>query len=146
MDVAYLSAALAGSMVGGLTSGITTWLTQRNQARAMVLARETSRRDNLYKNFIVAASEVYGDALVSNEPQIEELVGLYAMISRMRVHSSPRIVECADQIMRATIDAYLGPNRTVREMHELMKSGAGIDPLKEFSDAAREELGKLTSL
>jgi hypothetical protein len=25
-------------------------------------------------------------------------------------------------------------------LHEIMKSGAGIDPLKEFSEAAREEL------
>ena len=116
MDIAYLSAlsALAGSVVGGLTSGITTWLSQRNQARAAQLAREMSRREDLYKDFIVAASKVYGDALMSSEPQIQELVGLYAMISRMRVLSSSRIVRCADQIMRVTIDTYFAPNRTIR--------------------------------
>jgi hypothetical protein len=56
VDVAYLSAlsALAGSVVGGLTSGITTWLSQRAQATAGQLAREMSRRDDLYKDFIVA--------------------------------------------------------------------------------------------
>ena len=54
MDIAYLSAlsALAGSVVGGLTTGITTWLSQRNQARAEQLAREMSRREDLYKDFI----------------------------------------------------------------------------------------------
>ena len=147
MDIAYLSAlsALAGSVVGGLTSGVTTWLSQRNQARAEQLAREMSRREELYKDFIVAASKVYGDAIVSNEPQIQELVSIYAMISRMRVLSSPRTVACADQLMRATIDTYLEPNKTIREMHELMKSGVGIDPLKEFSEAAREELRPFTS-
>ena len=147
MDIAYLSAlsALAGSVVGGLTTGITTWLSQRNQARAEQLAREMSRREDLYKDFIVAASKVYGDAIVSNEPQIQELVSLYAMISRMRVLSSPRTVGCADQIMRATIDTYFEPNKTIRELHELIKSGVGIDPLKEFSEAAREELQPLTS-
>ena len=147
MDIAYLSAlsALAGSVVGGLTSGITTWLSQRNQARAEQLAREMSRREELYKDFIVAASKVYGDAIVSNEPQIQELVSIYAMISRMRVLSSPRTVACADQLMRATIGTYFEPNKTIREMHELMKSGVGIDPLKEFSEAAREELRPFTS-
>jgi hypothetical protein len=72
MDIAYISAlaALAGSVVGGLTSGLTTWLSQRAQARAGQRAREMSRRDDLYKEFIVAASKAYGDALLNTEPQI----------------------------------------------------------------------------
>ena len=108
MDVAYLSAssAIAGSVVGGLTSGITTWLSQRAQARAGQLAHETSRRDGLYKDFIVAASKAYGDALLSNEPQVPELVALSALISTMRVLSSPRTVASAETIMKATISAY----------------------------------------
>ena len=64
MDIAYISAlaALAGSVVGGLTAGITTWLSQRAQARAGHLAHEMSRRDDLYKEFIVAASKVHARA------------------------------------------------------------------------------------
>jgi len=106
MDIAYISAlsALAGSVVGGLTSGITTWLGLRSQARAGQLAHDKSQREDLYRDFIVAASQAYGNAVVSNEPQIQELVALYAMISRMRILSSPTIVACADKIMRATID------------------------------------------
>jgi len=146
MDIAYLSAlaALGGSVVGGLTSGLTTWLSQRAQARAGHLAHEISRRDDLYKDFIVAASKAYGDALLSNEPQVPELVALSALISRMRVLSSPRTVASAEKIMEATISSYFAPNRTIRELHDLMKSGAGIDPLKDFSEAAREELRALT--
>ena len=60
---------------------------------------------------------------MSNEPQIQELVALYAMISRMRVMSLPRTVACADEIMHATIDTYFAPNKTIRELNELMKSG-----------------------
>jgi hypothetical protein len=114
MNVAYLSAlsAIAGSVVGGLTSGITTWISQRAQARAGQLAHEMSRRDYLYKDFIVAASKAFGDALLSNEPQIPELVALSALISRMRVLSSPRTVASAEKIMEATISAYFAPNRT----------------------------------
>jgi hypothetical protein len=141
MDVAYLPAlsAIAGSVVGGLTAGITTWLSQRAQARAGQFAHEMSRRDDLYKDFILAASKSYGDALMSNEPQVPELLALSALISRMRVISL-RTVVSAEKIMEATISAYFAPNRTLRELHDLMKSGAGIDPLKDFSEAAREEL------
>jgi hypothetical protein len=42
--------------------------------------------------------------------------------------------------MRTTIDTYFAPNKTMRELRDLIKSGTGIDPLKDFSDAAREEL------
>ena len=146
MDVAYITAlaALGGSVVGGLTSGIATWLSQRAQVRAGHLAHEMSRRDDLYKDFIVTASKAYGDALMNNEPQIPELVALSALISRMRVLSSLRTLASAEKIMEATISTYFAPNKTIRELHDLMKSGAGIDPLKEFSEAAREELRAFT--
>jgi hypothetical protein len=143
MDIAYISAlsALAGSAVGGFTSTATTWLTQRAQARAGQLAHEITRREDLYRDFITAASKTYGDALVSSDPQLPELVALYAMISRMRVLSGPRTVACADKIMLTIIDTYFSPNQSVRELRDLMKAGAGIDPLRDFSEAARDELG-----
>jgi len=153
MDVAYVSAlsALARSVVGGLTAGITSWLGLRTQARAGQLAREMSRRDDLYKDFIVAASKAWGEAMLSNEPQMQELVvALYAMISRMRVVSLPRTLACAEKVVDATIDTYFAPNKTIRELHEMVKRGgsekaAGIDPLKEFSELARAELQAFTS-
>ena len=132
-------------MVGGLTSGFTTWLSQRAQVKAGQLAANLSRREGLFKDFIVAASKAYGEAIVSNEPQLQEIIALYAMISRMRVLCLPPTVACAERIMRTTIAKYFEPNRTIRELHEVMKRGAEMDPLKEFSEAAREELGAFTS-
>ena len=87
MDAAYVSAisALAGSIIGGLTTGVATWLNQRAQLRAGQIEHRISRLEELFADFIVAASKVYGEALVSSEPKIEEIVALYAMISRMRV-------------------------------------------------------------
>jgi len=149
MDVAYISAlsALAGSVVGGFTSTVTTWLTQRAQARAGQMAHEIGRRQDLYRDFIAAASKTYGDALVSSEPQLPELVGLYALISRMRVLSEPHTVGCADKVMLTIIDTYFSPNQSVRELRDLIKTGAaGIDPLKEFAEAAREEVRVLNVL
>ena len=141
MEVGYISAlsVLAGSAVGGFASAATTWLTQRGQARAGQLVHELERREDLYRDFITTASTVYGDALTSNEPQLPELVALYAMISRMRVLSAPRTVQCADRVMLTIVDTYSSPNRTVHQLHDLIKAGVGIDPLREFSEAARAE-------
>jgi hypothetical protein len=105
-----------------------------------------ARRDDRYKEFIAGASKAYGEAIVSNEPNVQELVALYAMISRMRVQSPPQTVACAEKIMRATIDTYLAPGKTIREFHELVQSGSGIDLLKDFSEFAREELRAFTTL
>jgi hypothetical protein len=148
MDTAFISAvsALAGSVVGGLTSGFTNWLNQRAQMRAKLVTHALSRREDLLRDFIIAASKAYGEALVSGDPQIEELVQLYGMISRMRAMSSAETVACAEKVMIETIAAYAVPNKTIPEVHDLLKSGTGIDPLKDFAEAARTELRTLESL
>jgi hypothetical protein len=53
---------------------------------------------------------------------------------------------CAEKIMRATIDTYFAPSKTIRELHELAQRGSGIDLLKDFSEVAREELRAFTTL
>jgi hypothetical protein len=152
MDIAYISAlaALAGSVVGGLTTGLTTglstWLNLRGQARAARFAHDFTRRQDLFRDFIVATSKVYGQALVSSEPQVQDLIDLYAMISRMRVISRPETIACADKVMRIVVETYLAPNKTVRELNELIMTNTAMDPLKEFGEAAREELHTLRVL
>jgi hypothetical protein len=148
MDAAYLSAisALAGSVIGGLTTGFTTLVSQRSQARAGMIAHDLARREDLIKDFIVAASKTYGDALVSNEAKLPELIDLYAMVSRMRAVGMSRTVECADSVMQAIIDTYFQPNQTIRDLREVVKSGSGVDPLRNFAEAARKELQALGML
>jgi len=143
MEVAYISAlsALAGSVIGGVTSTGMTWLQQLAQARVLERSQDFSRREDLYREFIAAASTTYGEALVSSEPQIQKLVGLYSMISRMRVLSDPLTAACADEVMLNIVDTYFKPNRSLRELRDLIKDGgSAIDPLKDFSEAARREL------
>ena len=131
-DVAYISAlsALAGSVIGGLASGLTTWLNRHAEARANWLARDISRRQDLYRDFIISASKAYGEAIVSDQPQIQELVDLYGLISRMRVLSRPKTIECADKVLVATIDTYFLPNKSFSELNEVLKKGTVINLLK----------------
>jgi hypothetical protein len=121
-------------------------MSQRVQTRESQLAREMARRDELYKEFIATASKAYGEAIVSNEPNVQELVALYAMISMMRVQSLPQTIASAEKIMRATIDTHFAPGKTIGESHELVRSGSGIDLLKDFSEVAREELRAFNAL
>jgi hypothetical protein len=148
MDSALVSAlsALGGSVIGGLISGVAAVSSQRVQARANILANEIARREDLYKDFIMAASAAYGDALLTNEPKVDKLVSLYALVGRMRVLLPSQIVDCADRVMVTIVETYFVPNRTVREVHELMKSrDALIDPIRQFSELARNDIAELRS-
>ena len=148
MDVAYISAvsALAGSVIGGLTTGITTWLSARGQARAAHMEHDLERRQDLVRDFIIASSKTYGDALTHNEPNMQELVNLYAMVARMWVLSMPRTVACADKVMDEIVNAYFGPNLTLRQIHDMLKNDKRIDPLRELSQVARDELQRFARM
>jgi hypothetical protein len=141
VNTAYISiiAALAGSTIGGLTSLMASWLTQRVQFSAQVRASQMSRREELYKGFIEEASKWYADAYEHDAPKVSNLVGLYAMVSRMRVLSSPEVVENADKVVRIIIETYLAPNKTFNNVTEILDDKA-INPLRTFSMACREEL------
>jgi hypothetical protein len=135
-------AALAGATIGGFTSVIASLLTQRYQARAQWLVQEKLRRQELYKEFIEEASKCYSDALQHDKADIPTLVVLYTKIGRMRVLSSPTVVESAETIGRKILDTYLEPDRTFLELREMVNSHA-IDLLGDFTEACRRELQSL---
>jgi hypothetical protein len=144
MDGATLSAlaALAGSVVGGLTALGTSWLTQQAQARAEENAQDRTTREGLYRDFIVEASRLYVDAWAHDKAEVSNLVGLYAMISRMRVRSSPTIVNKAEEVARTIVETYFAPNKSLRDLRDTLDSEP-MDPLRGFSEACREELRPL---
>ena len=144
MDASVITAlsGLAGATIGGLASGLATWLSQRSQAKAQWLSQNQLRRQDIYKVFIEQASKLYIEALQSDHPDASALMALYAQISRMRVLSSERVIECADQIVKKIIASYLEPNKTLPELREMVTSGL-IDPLREFSEAVRAESERL---
>jgi len=146
MDTASFSAiaALSGSVIGGLTSLAASWVTQNAQARTEQRLQDKKRRQELYKTFIEEASKLYGEALMTDKSEITNLVNLYAMVSRMRILGSPSVVQAADAVVRLLIDTYFEPNKTLRELREVLRSG-DIDPLSEFSEACRDDLQQFRS-
>ena len=143
MDSTYLPviAALAGSTIGGLTSLAASWLSQHVQFNAQQRAANLNRRADLYRDFIEEASRWYTDAFEHDEPEVSNLVNLYALVSRMRILSSPRVVESADRVVRVIIETYLATNKSFGDVTEVLDNEA-MNPLLDFSNACREDLGE----
>ncbi|MDX6710209.1 MAG: hypothetical protein QOH96_1225 [Blastocatellia bacterium] len=141
MNIGYVTAiaALAGAALGGLTSFATSWTTLRAQTKAQRLSESKSLRQKLYKQFIEDASKAYADSLMNDKLEFSGIVGLYALVSRMRIQSTMKVTESADRIVRQVVDTYFEPNKTLTELQRMVHDG-GLDPLKGFSDVCRNEL------
>src|SRR5262245_54515143 len=122
MQPAYVTAlaALAGSLIGGLTSMGASWLSQSFEFRAQALTQDLNRRRELYKSFIEEAAKCYADAYEHDKAEVSTLVNLYALVSRMRVLSSSKVVESADAVVRVIIETYLAPKKTFRDVVEIL--------------------------
>jgi uncharacterized protein YfkK (UPF0435 family) len=147
MDSASISAlsALGGALIGGLTSFAASWVSQQTQVKAQQLSHKLTRREDLYKRFIEEASRLYADSLVHETPDVSQLIGLYAMISMMRAISPSTIVQHADKVGRLIVNTYLEPNKSIFELRDMVNSGV-MDPLRDFSEACREEFQRLEYL
>jgi hypothetical protein len=139
MDPMFIPAAAAfgGSTSGALAAVVISWVTQRRKDQTQCSLRASSQRQKLYKNFIEEASRLYADALTNDKAEISQLVGMYALIGRMKIISSDEVNEAAERAARSIIQAYLSPNRTMVDLPEVLDE---IDPLRDFSEACRHEL------
>ncbi|HYL26117.1 MAG TPA: hypothetical protein VEV21_17110 [Burkholderiales bacterium] len=73
------------------------------------------------------------------DQRVSNLVALYALLSRMRVLSSPAVIDAGDQLVRAIIETYLAPNKTFRDLSEELEKHA-MNPRADFGNACHEEL------
>ena len=141
MNTAYVSAfaALAGTAIGGLASFATSWVTQQAQTKAQRIAAERDARAALFGRFLDEAAKLYSEALQTSRDDVTGLMGIYALTNRIRLLSTPQVVEAADTVVRIIVDTYLAPNITLHEMRESWID-RHIDPLRDFSEACRKEL------
>jgi hypothetical protein len=140
MESGYITAlaALGGAALGGLTSFATSWTTLRVQMKAQRSESSKSKRQKLYKAFIDGAAKSYGDALINDKLETTGLIDLHALVSRMRVVSSQRVIESAIKVVRVITDTYNQPNKTPEEIEAMISDGS-VDILLSFSEACRDE-------
>jgi hypothetical protein len=141
MDTAYISAlaALGGSTVGALTSLATTWFTLHSQERATRAAREMTRRETLYGQFIEEAAKLYTDALMNEGEDAKKFIGLYALTSKLRLFGSPEVLATTEQLMVQIIKIYEDPKKDF-EWAKSNRDPRNMDILRAFSEACRKEL------
>src|SRR5262245_55124252 len=84
-------AAAMGSMVGAGASIVTTWISQRRQSKRANAEWRLRERELLYKEFIMEASRLHGDAMVNSLEKPDQLVALYGILSRIRLISGDRV-------------------------------------------------------
>ena len=141
MDTAYISAlaALAGTAVGGLTSFATSWMTQQAQSKMQRLAAEREKREVLFGRFVDEAARLYADALQNRRDDTSALIVIYGLTNRIRLISSDKVVNRAETVARIIMDTYLSSNVTLEGVRSKWIE-QNIDPIRDFSEACREEL------
>ena len=147
VDPAYLTglAIFSGSVVGALTSLTSAWLTKKHEARHQRASEAKLWRQRLYGQFIDEASKLYLDALVRDRAEAPAMVGLYALLSKIRITSSANIVESAEAVIRTILTTYSCPRKSSPELQDLILNRKFVDPLLAFSEVCRDELRDLPS-
>ena len=135
-------AAALGSLVGAAASVATTWITQRTQTIRANSEWTLRERESLYKEFITEASRLTVDAVAHSLEQPDQLMALYGILSSIRLMSGDEVVRQGEACCRRIVELYGRPNLTTDQIRAAVEAHGidGIDPLKEFSTACRNEL------
>ena len=143
MDAGYVTAlaGLAGALIGSLANVVTTWATHSSQLRDKHDGADHAMKQKLFNEFIAEASRLYADALSHQKDDVTDLVGLYALVARIRLVSPGPVVDAAEDAMKAIAEAYLSPNRTLREIRTLAEQGH-LDFLSRFGEESRVHLAR----
>jgi hypothetical protein len=130
-------AALGGMGLGVPTGAVALWLTQSRRARCLRLLRDLDRREDIYARFIEQASETWLEALeVPRDPA--NLIGLCAMVGRMRIGSTKPVLEAAEALMETLLDTWQQPLSALRPATEQAPL-VFMAPMARFTAACRAE-------
>lgn len=144
MDTALVGAvsAVMGSLVGGSASVVTTWMAQKTLNRREVLREELRKREALYGEFIGECAKLFMDAFTHELEKPETLLPVFALINRIRLCSSRKVLAEAERLLGRLTDQYFANNMTVEELRKLAHTEQS-DPLSAFGEACRAELKSL---
>src|SRR5215475_1650238 len=122
------AAAIAGSLVGATGSVVGTWISVRHQDRRDLLEMQIARREALYSDFIGESARLMVDAKQHSASDLQTLLPIYALLSRIRLSSSKPVLEKAEQVLRIILSTYQQPNITAEEIESQAVNGED-DPL-----------------
>jgi hypothetical protein len=130
-------AALSGVGLGIPTGAAAVWLTQSRRARCLRLLRDLDQREDVYVRFIEQASETWLEALeVPRDPA--NLIGLCALVGRMRIGCTTPVLEAAEAMLEALLDTWQQPSAASRPAAD-QPPQAFMSPMAHFTAACRAE-------
>jgi hypothetical protein len=131
--------ALAGSALGGITPLVSNYFIQRGQTQRELLSRELADRQTLYSEFIQFATKVYVSATTRQLDNMDDLIALYALVSRIRLFASDPVIEAAEEFALRVTKRY-GEKDISFEDLRVATLTPHVDPLNVFSTRCREEI------
>lgn len=136
------ASALVGALIGGGASLAGAIYTQRAQDRLRRVAGEIAKREAVYADFAMSASNLLLKAYVQDEIALggdeQRLIGL---INRMRLFAPVEVVTGAEAAFRAIVDISLKPSVELRQLAaEALSKSLDPDPLLAFSLICRTDL------
>ncbi|MDI4662998.1 hypothetical protein K9U40_01400 [Xanthobacter autotrophicus] len=134
--------ALLGALVGGGASLIAAIYTHHGQDRLQRIAAEITKREIVYADFVMHATQLLVRAYTIDELTLsgdeQHLIGL---ITRMRFFAPPKVVDTAEAVLRAIVDISLKPSIELRQLAtEALSKNLDPDPLVQFSLLCRADL------
>ena len=144
LDPALLSpvSALLGALIGGGASLLGAIYTHRSQERDQRVAFEIAKRETVYADFVMSASNLLLNAYTHDEIALggdeQRLIGL---INRMRLFAPTDVIEGAEAVLRAIAEILLKPSIELRQLaKEALSKSLDPDPLLKFSSICRADL------
>ncbi len=136
------ASALLGALIGGGTSLLAAIYTQRSQDRLQRVAGEVAKRETVYAEFLMSASNLLLNSFLNDEISLggdeQRLVGL---INRMRLFAPMGVVSAAEAVLRAILEIALKPSVQLRQLaKEALSKNLDPDPLLAFSSTCRADL------
>ena len=136
---------LLGCLTGGCASLGAAIYTQRCQDRLQRVAGEVAKREAVYADFVMSASNLLLYAFIHDDisPNGDEqhLIGL---VNRMRLFAPQRVVSGAEAVLRAILEIALKPSIELRQLaKEALSKSLEPDPLLAFSSICRADLDHL---
>jgi hypothetical protein len=131
-----------GALVGGTASLMAAIHTQRCQYRLQGIAGEVAKRESIYADFLMSASNLLLHALTHDEISLDgDQQRLIGLLNRMRLFAPHHVVSGAEAVLRALVEIALQPSIELRQLaKEALSKRLDPDPLLAFSEICRADL------
>ena len=139
------ASVLLGALIGAGASLIAAVYTQRRQERLQRAAVEVAKRETVYADFLMGASNLLLNSYINDEIKLtgdaQQLVGL---LNRMRLFAPADVVDTAEAAMKAIVEIALKPRVELRQLAtEALSRSPLPDPLLAFSLVCRADLDRV---